>query len=52
MAPDACMFCHEDLDLSDGGPENLAFMDHVEARPTCQDGFDAWTSNMQQDFQG
>jgi hypothetical protein len=52
MAPDECMFCHEGLDLDDGGPENLAFLDHVGANPGCQDGFDAWTHHMDRDFQG
>ena len=52
MAPDTCMFCHEGLDLADGGPESLAFMGHVETRPVCQDGFDAWTANMASDWQG
>ena len=52
MAPDECMFCHEGLDLSDEGPESLAFLEHVDANPTCQDGFEAWSWNMQRDWQG
>jgi len=52
MASNECMFCHEGLDVSDGGPESLAFMEHVESRPVCQDGFDAWTTNMATDWQG
>lgn len=52
MAPDACMFCHEGLDLGDDGPENLAFLAHLEARPACEDGFAVWSGHMASDFLG
>lgn len=52
MPADECMFCHEGLDLSNDAPENLAFLDHLEGRQGCEDGFAVWTSNMDRDFQG
>jgi len=44
---DTCMFCHEAV--AGNGPE---YIDHVEGRPACKDGFSAWTENMQSDWQG
>jgi hypothetical protein len=52
MATDTCMFCHEGLDLSDGGPENLAFLAHLDTRQSCEDGFTVWMGNMASDWQG
>ncbi|MEA3191539.1 MAG: hypothetical protein QOD77_2121 [Thermoplasmata archaeon] len=49
--PRACMFCHDELAAADE-PENLAFIDHLDEAPACQDAFDAWTENMATDFLG
>ncbi|MEA3136486.1 MAG: hypothetical protein QOJ26_1419 [Thermoplasmata archaeon] len=50
--PRECMFCHGDLPVRPDEPVNMAFMAHLETREACQDGFAAWTDNMQRDFTG
>jgi hypothetical protein len=50
--PRECMFCHGDLPVRPDEPVNMAFLAHLETREACQDGFEAWTSNMQNDYIG
>jgi hypothetical protein len=47
-----CMFCHERLQPTDDYPVNLAFMDHLDAQPNCNNDFEQWTVNMRSDFKG
>lgn len=47
-----CMFCHTDMEFSDDKPVNLAFMEHIDSAPSCDDQFEQWTVNMQTDFKG
>ncbi len=47
-----CMFCHAHLGANDDYPVNLAFVDHLEARPACNQEFEQWTVNMRSDFKG
>lgn len=47
-----CMFCHKHLGATEDYPVNLAFVDHIEARPKCGEEFEQWTVNMRTDFKG
>lgn len=47
-----CLFCHKHLGATEENPVNLAFMDHIEGKPKCNEEFEQWTVNMQTDFKG
>lgn len=47
-----CLFCHQNLRATEEHPVNLAFMDHIEAKPKCHADFEQWTVNMRTDFKG
>jgi len=47
-----CMFCHTRLEADDDYPVNLAFVDHIESKPSCNQDFEQWTVNMRTDFKG
>ncbi|MFB6160211.1 MAG: hypothetical protein ABEJ61_03435 [Haloferacaceae archaeon] len=45
--PTRCPFCEEGL--ADGG---AGFMDHIDDRPDCQDGFEQWRGRVREDMTG
>ena len=47
-----CMFCHKHLGATEDYPVNLAFVDHIESKPKCNEEFEQWTVNMRTDFKG
>ena len=47
-----CMFCHTRLQPTEDYPVNLAFVDHLQERPSCSADFEQWTVNMRADFKG
>lgn len=45
--PEVCPFCG--VELEDGGP---AFVEHVDADPSCRAAFDRWRDRVTEDIRG